>query len=374
VRSPVVVRSSGQSSHEFCYARCDALASAGEKGTLARLAVFRILGHAPAPIRPYQGYNRGMVSEAIVYLNGQMTPASQAHLAIFDAGLVMGATVTEMTRTFHHVPFRLEDHLDRLFRSLRYVRFEIEQTRDKLAALTLELVAHNAPLLPPGGELGIVHFVTAGELAAYAGFERGLPSAATAKSKPTVCIHTFPLDWQRWAKALQVGMHLVIPSIRQPPPQCIDPKIKCRSRMHYYLADQDARLVDPHASALLLDLAGNVTETSSANFLLVEGGTIVSPTTGNTLPGISRATVIELARQLGIPFIEKDVQPYHAINADEAFLTSTPYCVMPVTKINGQIIGDGKAGPVYRRLLQAWSQLVGLDIEQQIAGRLRADE
>jgi branched-subunit amino acid aminotransferase/4-amino-4-deoxychorismate lyase len=84
------------------------------------------------------------------------------------------------------------------------------------------------------------------------------------------------------------GAHLVTPSTRQVPPQCYDPKIKCRSRMHYYLAEQEARLVDPEASALLLDLAGNVTETNTGNFLLVERGRILSPTTVNTLPGISR--------------------------------------------------------------------------------------
>src|SRR5205823_400528 len=108
-----------------------------------------------------------------------------------------------------------------------------------------------------------------------------------------------------------------------------------RSRMHYYLADQEARLVDPDAIALLLDLDGNLTETSGANFMIVERGTIVAPTTANTLPGVSRAMVIGLAAKLGIPFVERDLQVYSAINADEAFLTSTPYCVMPVTRING---------------------------------------
>jgi branched-chain amino acid aminotransferase len=73
-----------------------------------------------------------------------------------------------------------------------------------------------------------------------------------------------------------------------------------------------------------------------------------------------------LAATLGIPFVERDSQTYHAVNADEAFLTSTPYCLMPVTKINGLAIGDGKPGPIFRRLLDAWSQLVGVDIQRQI--------
>jgi branched-subunit amino acid aminotransferase/4-amino-4-deoxychorismate lyase len=301
------------------------------------------------------------MTEPLVFLNGRMVPASQAHLAIYDAGIVLGATVTEMTRTFHRRPWRLADHLDRLFRSLRYTRMDVGLTKDQLAGISNELVEHNARLLDDGGELGLIHFVTAGEYPTYAG-----SAGRAARTTPTVCAHTFPMPFELWAKKMRAGAHLVTPSVRHVPPQCCDPKMKYRSRMHYYLADHEARLVDPEASALLLDLAGNVTETSGANFLIVERGTIVSPTTANTLPGISRATVIELAAKLGIPFVERDIQVHSAMNADEAFTSSTPYCLMPVTKLNGVPIGDGKPGPMVRRLLAAWSEEVGLDIEKQI--------
>ena len=187
-----------------------------------------------------------------------------------------------------------------------------------------------------------------------------------ARTTPTVCVHTFPLPFELWAKKMLSGQHLVTPSIRHIPPQCYDPQMKCRSRMHFYLADREARLVDPEASALLLDLDGNITETNAANFFIVERGTVVSPTTHNTLPGISRAMVIELCGQLGIPFVERDFPVFDAIKADEAFTTSTPYCILPVTKLNGIPIGDGKPGPMVPRLLTAWSDEVGLDIAQQI--------
>lgn len=299
--------------------------------------------------------------EPLVYLNGRMTPASQAHLAIFDAGIVLGATVAEQTRTFHQRPWRLEDHLDRWFRSLRYTRMHLDLSKQQLIDLSHELIDHNARLLNDKQELGLIHFATAGEYATYAGM-MGRP----ARTTPTVCIHTFPLPFALWAKKMRTGAHLVTPSIRHVPPQCYDPKIKYRSRLHFYLADQEARLVDPEASALLLDLSGNITETSTANFLIVERGTIVSPTTTNILPGISRATVIEFAAKLNIPFVERDIQLYNALNAEEAFLTSTPYCLMSVTKINGVPIGDGRPGSVARGLLAAWSDAVGLDIERQI--------
>jgi branched-chain amino acid aminotransferase len=302
--------------------------------------------------------------EPLVFLNGKMVPASQAHLAIYDAGVVLGATVTEMTRTFRKKPWRLEDHLDRLFRSLKYTRLDIGLTKDQLAAASRELVEHNARLLDDRGELGLIHFVTPGEYPIYVG-----SAGVAVRTTPTLCVHTFPMPFELWAKKMTTGAHVVTPSIRHVPPQCYDPKMKYRSRMHYYLADQEARQVDPEASALLLDLDGNVTETSGANFLIVEkraGGTIVSPTTRNTLPGISRAMVIELAGKLGIPFEERDFQVFNVMNAEEAFLSSTPFCVMPVTRINGATIGDGKPGPIFRRLLAAWSEAVGVDIAQQI--------
>lgn len=303
------------------------------------------------------------MSEPLVYLNGRMVPASQAHLAIYDAGIVLGATVAEMTRTFHKRPWRLDDHLDRLFRSLRYTRMDIGLSKEQLADISRQLVEHNARLLDDAEELGLIHFVTAGEYPTYAGMA-GRP--AMVPPTPTVCVHTFPMPFELWAKKMRTGTHLVTPSVRHVPPQCYDPKIKYRSRMHFYLADQEARLVDAEASALLLDLAGNVAETGSGNFLIVEHGAIVSPTTANTLPGVSRAMVIELAGKLGIPFAERDIQVYSALNADEAFITSTPYGVMPVAKINGVAIGNGKPGPMVRRLLAAWSEEVGLDIDKQI--------
>jgi branched-chain amino acid aminotransferase len=295
--------------------------------------------------------------EPLVYLRGQLVPASQASLKIYDAGIVLGATVTEMTRTFRHQPFRLEDHVARLFRSLKYTRMETGLSPESLVSISRELLAHNGALIRPEEELGLIHFVTAGEYPVYAG-----SAASSGPMTPTVCIHTFPLPFNLWSQRMKEGAHVVTPSIRHVPPQCFDPKMKYRSRMHYYLADQEARLVAPDAIALLLDLDGNMTETSGANFLVVQRDTIVSPGPRNILPGISRQTVIEMAARLDIPYAERDLQVHDVMNADEGLLTSTPFCVMPVTKINGSSIADGKPGPIFRRLIDAWSELVGLDI------------
>ncbi len=240
------------------------------------------------------------MTESLVYLNDHFVPASQAHLAIWDAGVVQGATVTEMTRTFSKQPFRLGDHLDRLFRALHTTRMDIGLSKAELTDISLELLDRNGRLLDDKAELGLVHFVTAGEYALYA---VGRPPRTT----PTICVHTFALPFARWADKLKHGTRLITPSIRQVPAQCWPPSMKCRSRMHYYLAENEVHLSDPQASALLLDLAGNVTETSTGNFLMVSRGVLVAPTLENTLPGISRATVIELAGELGIPFVERNI-------------------------------------------------------------------
>jgi branched-subunit amino acid aminotransferase/4-amino-4-deoxychorismate lyase len=297
------------------------------------------------------------MSETQVYLNGEMIPASKATINIFDAGIVQGATVTEMVRTFHHHLYRLDDHLARLERSLRYVRFDVGMTINELGHICEELVATNSQSIGHDDELAMVIFVTAGENHIYAG-----NAAGCSQQKPTVCIHTFPLPFQIFAKKMKEGVHVVTPSTRHIPPQCCDPKMKHRSRINYYLADQESQLVDPDSVALLLDLDGNVTETSGGNFCIVESGTIISPTLRNTLPGISRMALMELAGSLRIPFVERDFQPFNVANANEAFITTTPYCMMPVTQINGITIGNGKPGEFFHKIMEAWSREVDIDI------------
>lgn len=306
--------------------------------------------------------------EPLAYLNGRMLPASDVHLEIYDAGVVQGATVTETMRTFHHRLYRLEDHLDRLQQSLRCARFDLGMLIDDIARVVRELTEHNAKLLAPDDDLGLVLFVTAGPYPTYAA---GNTAARGLAIKPTICAHTFPLPFELWAEKMQRGVRLVTPSIRQIPPECLPPHLKCRSRMHFYLADQQAKLVDPDAVALLLDLEGNVRETSTANFLCVDDGSIVSPPEEDVLPGISRLVVKTLAETLGVPFVEREFQVVHANNADEAFLASTPFCLMPVQSINGTPIGNGRPGEIYRRLLEAWSQEVQLDVLQQIVDGAR---
>jgi branched-subunit amino acid aminotransferase/4-amino-4-deoxychorismate lyase len=303
-----------------------------------------------------------VVAEPLAYLNGRLLRSSHAHIAVYDAGVVMGATVSEQTRTFGKKLFRLRDHLDRLFHSLHVAGLHIDLTIDDLTAISEELVAYNGRLIRDRDELGLIHFISAGERSVYAA--PGVPTRAG----PTICAHTYRLPFQQWAKKMRQGAHLITPTVRQMSPACWDPAMKCRSRMHYYLADKEAQAADPDAIALLLDLEGRVTETNAANFLMVQSGEILSPPREYILPGISRDTVIEMAKDIGIPFIERDVREDDFAQAEEAFLSSTGFCLMPVTRINRAAIGNGNPGAVYRRLIAEWSRKVGVDIVEQIAG------
>ncbi|MEO7653574.1 MAG: aminotransferase class IV [Bryobacteraceae bacterium] len=301
------------------------------------------------------------MTEPLVFLTGKFLPASQAKLNLYDLGIVLGATFTEMTRTFRHRPFRAEEHVERLYRSLKYGGIELPHTEEEMVAITLRVIEHNCGLVDAGKDLGVVHFVTPGENLIYAG-----SAAASGPLNPTVCVHTFPLPFSAWRHLFTDGAHVVTPAIRHVPPQCLDPKTKNRSRLHWFLADNQTHLVDPKAITLLLDLDGNITECAGSNFVIVKDRQICSPTTRNILPGLSLKTIRELAPALGLGYIEKDLQPYDVINADEAWLTTTPYCMAPCTKINGIPIGTGRPGPVFQRVLAAWSERVELDIEDQI--------
>lgn len=295
-----------------------------------------------------------MPSVPLAYFRGRFVPAHEAVLPVDDLGFVLGVTVAERLRTFGGRLFRVEQHLARLKRSLEIVG--IDAGGHDLDSVARELVAHNHPLLPAGHDLGVVIFVTPGTPA----------DGSHSASGPTVCVHSAPLAFSQWARLYDEGQALVVPPVTQVPSSCWPAELKCRSRMHYYLADRAARQIDPQARALLLDTDGYVTEASTANLVIYEARHgLVSPPQVSILPGISVAMLADLARQEGIAFGERLLRADDIYRADEVMLCSTSPCVWPVTRCDGRPIGNGQPGPVFRRLLQAWGEAVGLDIAGQ---------
>jgi branched-chain amino acid aminotransferase len=306
-------------------------------------------------------------SKHLVYINGDLFPPDEAKISVFDSAVMLGDTVTESTRTFRHRPFRLEEHVDRLYKSLKVTRINAGMSAAEMVELTMQVLAANLPHVPEDEDVWIVHNISRGRSVAGS-------DPTKQRSSATVIVFTQPMILTDWARFYQEGCHAVTPSSRAIPPQALDARIKNRSRMAYTLAEMEVKLVDPQAQGILLDIDGNVAENKGGNFFIVSEGVLKTPTTRNALAGLSRATVLELAAELGIATEVTDLQLYDIYTADEAFFTSTPYCIMPATRINGLPVGDGKVGETTQRLLAAWSKLAGMDIVGQAMRQLAATE
>jgi branched-chain amino acid aminotransferase len=292
-----------------------------------------------------------------VYLSGQMVPESEAKISIFDSAIMLGDCLTESTRTFRHKPFRLEEHITRLYRSLKVCRVNPGLTPEELTRVTLDVLEANRSLMGEDDDCWIVHNISRGLMK---------PGPSPSQSNPaTVMIFTSHMDLRGWARYYSEGCHAVTSFSRAIPAQSLDARVKNRSRLFYTLADTEARMVDPDAQVVILDIDGNVSENKGGNIFAVIDGELLTPSTENCLAGISRQTVIELAQDLGIRVRETRLQAYDFYTADEVFFTSTPYCIMPATRFNGLTVGDGQVGPLTKRLLSAWSKRVGVDIVGQ---------
>lgn len=302
-------------------------------------------------------------SKHLVYINGELYPPDEAKISIFDSAVTLGDMVTESTRTFLHQPFKLDQHINRLYKSLKVTRIDPGLTPAEITEVTLQVLKTNLAYVPANEDVWITHNISRGRYVAGA-------DPTKQRSQATVIISTQPMILTDWAPFYQDGCHAVTPMSRAIPPQSLDARIKNRSRMAYTLAEMEVKLVDPQAQGILLDINGNVAENKGGNFFIVSEGVLKTPTTRNALAGVSRATVLELARQLGISTQEVDFQLYDIYTADEAFFTSTPYCMMPATRINGLPVGDGKVGTITQRLLAEWSEVVGMDIVGQAMRQL----
>jgi branched-subunit amino acid aminotransferase/4-amino-4-deoxychorismate lyase len=298
------------------------------------------------------------MNEAQAYLNGRFVPCAGASIPISDTGFVLGATIAEVLRTFGGKLFRLEGHLERLAHSLQMAHLDPQISIAEISRIAEQLVVHNHRLLDPADDLNLTMFFTPGIYPTMA--ETG------GRSGPTVCIHTFPLPFRLWADKYASGQALVTTSVQQTSPRNWSRALKCRSRMHYYLADEEAQRIEPGARAVLLDQDGHVLEATTANVVLYSAKQgLVGPPHDKVLPGISLAVLVELAQQAGIPYSERDLAPEDLAGADEVLLTGTSVSLTPVTRFNGKPVGRGRPGPIQELLLAAWSRLVGVDIAAQ---------
>jgi branched-chain amino acid aminotransferase len=298
-----------------------------------------------------------------VYFNGKFVDESEAKISIYDSALMFGDMVFEMTRSFNKKHFKLEEHVDRLFLGLKILRINLDVTKKQLIDICTKTASINENLFTKDDEHRLMIDVSRGLLGIYEG-------NVGVQSGTNLIVADFPLRWtvKGMGKFFDKGINMVITPQRVIPSHLMDPKIKNRSRLFYLNANIEASLYKGDNNwALMLDTDGFIAEGSGDNFFIIKDNKVISPEGRNMLRGISRSYVMnELCKKLNLEVIEKNIEPYDVYDADEAFITGTPFCMLPVTSLNHINIGDGKVGNIYTSLLKLWGSEKKIDIKKQI--------
>jgi branched-subunit amino acid aminotransferase/4-amino-4-deoxychorismate lyase len=198
----------------------------------------------------------------LAYLNGNWIDYASVTVPPWDYGFAMGVSVTEQLRTFNGELFCASWHVDRLLDGLSIIGLESPLARDHLIELATQVVQKNQHDIPPGGDMGVGICITPGGLTKFA------PASNQEAQGPTMLAYGYPLNFSGLADRYANGMSLSIVETREIPDACIPRQLKCRSRMHYYLAEQEAAAKQPDSRALLLDLEGNVAEATVATVVI----------------------------------------------------------------------------------------------------------
>jgi branched-chain amino acid aminotransferase len=296
-----------------------------------------------------------MLNERVAYFNGRIVPESQAVISFRDRGFKYGDAAFDASRTFGGNAFKLQEHVDRLYRTLRYLQIDPGISPQAMLAISEDVLERNRPFLGPHDDYWISQRISRGVDAV--GGELWESSGG-----PTVIVECTPIPLRARAKLFRDGAEVITPSVRRAPPDALSPNAKTHNYLNLVIGDLEARAHNPSAWAVLLDINGNLAEGIGSNFFIVEHGVVVTPRADFVLAGITRGTVIELAKHASIPVLEADISLYRAYNADEAFITSTSLCICPVRSINTRPLGEQAIpGPVTKRLMDAFVELAAYD-------------
>ena len=302
-------------------------------------------------------------NERVAWFNGRMVRESKVMIPFRDQGFLRGDAVFDMTRSFNGKAFRTEEHVARLYRSLKYLDIDPGLSQAEMATVSEEVLARNRHLLGPGEDYWLAQRISRGV--------SRVPGDNWDHYGPNVIVDCVPLPLRERAKHFRDGIDVVTPSLRRTPPDSLSPRAKMHQYLNLVLADREVKAQNPDAWAVLLDVNGNLAEGQGSNIFLVRDGRLTTPRERFVLPGVSRQATIDLARQLGIPFAEQDLDHYDAYTADECFLTSTSLCICGVRSLNGRTFGAGRVpGPVTQRLTDAYKEMVGCDFVAQYLARL----
>lgn len=294
-----------------------------------------------------------------VWINGKILPDSEANLSIWTSSVNWGDGIFEMMRTYRKKTFKLREHLDRLYASARYLDIEIPYCLTELYEAHENLLIENRYEFDEYDEIRSLIHVDRGILPIYK--DSGL------KLGTKVIIACWPLKWiiPEAYKTYTDGVPAVITHQKAIPAELLDPKIKNRSRIHYKMADMEAKRSNPNAWAILTDPDGFIAESTGSNIFLVKNRELFTPEPRNCLRGISRKYVMRLAERFRIEVFERNLDLYDLLQSDECFTTCTPYGMVPVISINGKLIGNGKPGKLTKHLMNKWAEEVNCDFVEQ---------
>jgi branched-chain amino acid aminotransferase len=278
-----------------------------------------------------------------IYFNGKLVPKEEAAVSVFDHGLLYGDGVFEGIRFYAGRVFRLDDHIDRLYRSARAIALEIPMTPDEMSLAVLETIRAN------GLQDGYVRLVvTRGE--------GSLGLSIKSCPRPTVFIIASTITLYP-DEMYENGLRLVTCATRRIAHGALSPMVKSLNYLNNIMAKIEAERAGA-GEGLMLNEQGYVAECTGDNVFVVRDGRIVTPPiAAGALAGVTRAVVFELARDLGIDIREENITRYDIYTADECFLTGTAAEIIPAVELDSRPVHDGKPGPVTRRLTEMFREL-----------------
>ena len=278
-----------------------------------------------------------------VYIDGKYCDEKNAKVSVFDHGLLYGDGVFEGIRAYNGRVFKLKEHIDRLFCSAKAILLEIPLSHAAMMKAVVETCRRNKL------RDGYIRLVVT----------RGVGTLGLNPNRckrPSVIIIADKI--QLYPKELyERGMAIVTVATTRNLHNAVNPAIKSLNYLNNILAKIEANIAGVE-EAIMLNAEGFVAECTGDNIFMLKGGQMFTPPlSAGALYGITRSVVMDLAREAGIPASEPNLTRYDLFNADECFLTGTGAELIPVTKIDGRVIGSGKPGPVTKRLVQSYHAL-----------------
>ena len=285
-----------------------------------------------------------------IYINGEIVHRNEARVSVYDSGFMLGDGMWEGMRLYNSVWAFFEEHMDRLFDSCKSVSLDIGMTRDDIAqALRITAAANNMTT-----DVHCRLMVTRGVKV------KPFQHPSLSRSGPTVVIimeHSKAIDRVSDSGKAARGITLAsVPQVRGLP-HSQDAKFNSHSKLNCVIACLQAESAGAD-EALMLDPHGFVNTTNACNFFIVRQNEVWTSTGDYCMNGVTRQKVIDVCRDAGITVHEKNYSLYEAYSADEAFLTGTFGAQTPVYSIDGKIIGEGKAGPVTRKIRAMYKMLI----------------